>query len=169
MYAARNSTRLRRLIGGGSGNMNREPGSTGVLDDVKIHVRFKLSSLWTSVMLCYVYGDYFELYVPGKLRSMLDGRIAPLGPVTQGVLVGTTILMAIPGLMVVLSLLLPSALSRIANIVLGSAYSLIVLVVISRAGWRFYVLMGIVEIVLTSLIVWYAWTWPRLKRPESDT
>jgi hypothetical protein len=133
-----------------------------VLDDVRIHVRIKLSALWMSVMLCYIYADYFELYVPGKLLAMQGGRIGPLGPATQGVLVGTAILMAIPSLMVFMSLALPSKASRLANIVLGGAYSVIVLAAISGGGaWRFYVLFGIVEIALTCLIVWYAWMWPR--------
>jgi len=39
------------------------------LDDIKIHVKVKLSALWASVVLCYIYGDYFGLYVPGILHG----------------------------------------------------------------------------------------------------
>ena len=74
------------------------------LEDAKIPVKIKLSALWTSLMLCYVYGDYFGLYRPGKLEHMIDGRMGPLGAVTQNVLVGTSIMMAIPALMVFLTL-----------------------------------------------------------------
>ena len=28
------------------------------LDDQRVHVRVKLAGLWTSLMLCYIYGDY---------------------------------------------------------------------------------------------------------------
>jgi hypothetical protein len=28
-------------------------------------------------------------------------------------------------------------------------------------SWVFYIFLGSVEVVLTALIVWYAWTWPR--------
>jgi len=28
------------------------------LQDVKVHVKAKLASLWTSLMFCYIYGDY---------------------------------------------------------------------------------------------------------------
>jgi hypothetical protein len=42
-----------------------------VFEDIKINVRFKLFALWSSVMFCYFYGDYFELYQPGKLQEML--------------------------------------------------------------------------------------------------
>ena len=34
------------------------------LEDFKVNVKIKLSVLWTSVMFCYIYEDYFELYVP---------------------------------------------------------------------------------------------------------
>ena len=54
-----------------------------MLDDIKVHVKFKLFALWTSVMFCYIYGDYFELYQPGKLPAMLAGRTA-LGAVSGG-------------------------------------------------------------------------------------
>lgn len=33
--------------------------STGIaLDDIKIHVKIRISALWASVMFCYIYGDY---------------------------------------------------------------------------------------------------------------
>lgn len=73
------------------------------LSDIKLHVRFKLSALWSALMFCYIYGDYFGLYVPGKLHGMLGGK-GPLGPVSEGSLVATALLLAVPGLMVFLSL-----------------------------------------------------------------
>ncbi len=58
----------------------------GSLDDVKIDVKIKLAALWTSVMFCCIYADYFGLYRTGTLQGMLQGRMSPLGPATQGVL-----------------------------------------------------------------------------------
>ena len=141
--------------------MGSEKQTVSVLDDIKIPVRMKLSSLWVSVVLCYVYGDYFELYVPGKLREMLEGRIGPLGPATQGVLVVTALLMAIPSVMVFLSVALRPNVSRLANIAFGAVYSVIMILVAIPSRWKFYQFLGVVEIALTLLIVWYAWTWPR--------
>jgi len=137
-----------------------------VFDDAPVPVRIKLAALWTSVMLCYMYCDYFELYVPGKLQSMLDGRMGPLGAVTQGVLVGTAVMMIIPSLMVFLSVALSARASRALNIVLGVLYSVIMMFAI-RGTWTFYRLFGVVEIALTLLVVWYAWRWPRVERPEA--
>lgn len=130
------------------------------LEDFKVPVKLKLSALWASLMFCYIYGDYFGLYVPGALQSMLDGRMGPLGPTTQGVLLGTSVLMAIPSLMPFLALALKPSVLRPLNIVLGLAYT--VIMAISMPGaWRFYQMLGVVEIVLTLLIVGYAWAWPK--------
>ena len=30
-----------------------------------------------------------------------------------------------------------------------------------RGAWRFYQLLGLMEITLTAVVVWFAWTWPR--------
>ncbi|MGI8508833.1 MAG: DUF6326 family protein [Gemmatimonadaceae bacterium] len=130
------------------------------LDDMKIHVKIKISALWASVMFCYIYGDYFELYEPGKLHAMMEGRIGPLGPATQGVLFGTSVMMVIPSVMVFLSLVLKPYLNRWVNIILGVAYTVIMLITMS-GSWAFYIFLGIVEVVLTALIVWYAWNWPK--------
>ena len=136
-----------------------------MFDDTRIPLRLKLSALWCSVMFCYLYGDYFELYSPGKLPSMLSGRMA-LGPISQGVLLGMAVMMAIPSLMIFLSLILSVTLTRWLNVVLGAAYTLIIVLVLLVPGsWYFYLFLGLVEIALTLTIVWYAWTWP--KQPAS--
>lgn len=69
-------------------------------------VRIRLAALWASLTFCYLYGDYFGLYRPGKLQGMLDGA-GPVGPASQGSLLFVAALLMIPGLMVALSILLP--------------------------------------------------------------
>jgi hypothetical protein len=129
------------------------------LDDIRIHVKMKISALWASVMFCYIYADYFGLYKTGQLEAMMEGRFPNFAPATQGVLVGTAILMAVPSIMVFLSLVLKPRPNRWVNIVLGVIYTLLVLITM-RGAWVFYIFFGVVEVVLTGLIVWYAWTWP---------
>ena len=123
-------------------------------------VQLKLAMLWASVVFCYVYGDYFGLYVPGTLKSVLDGRMGPLGPTTQDVLLGTTALMAIPSLMPFACMVLKPAWNRAANLVFGIVYSAVMALTLSGA-WRFYQALGVVEILLTLAVCWYAWKWPR--------
>jgi hypothetical protein len=131
--------------------------SPASLVDIKLHVRFKLSALWTALMFCYIYGDYFGLYVPGKLQGMLDGD-GPVGPVSEATLVGTALLLAVPGLMVFLSLLLPPRLCRWLNIGLGLFYTAIMLLTMPGAWW-FYIVLGVIEVALSLLIAAMAWRW----------
>jgi hypothetical protein len=130
------------------------------LDDIKVHVKLKISALWASVMFCYVYGDYFLLHQPGKLRDVMEGKMAPLGPTTQGVLLFTSVSMAIPAVMIFLSVALRAKLNRWLNIILGLLYTVFVLITM-RGAWTFYLFLGSVDVALTALIVWHAWNWPR--------
>ena len=129
------------------------------MEDIPVPVKLKLAALWTSVMFLYIYADYFGLYVPGALQKMLYGQMPPLGAVTQGVLLGTSLMLAIPALMIFLSVALKPGLSRWLNIVFGVVYTLIIC--ITMWNWQFYILYGVLEIGLTGLVVWYAWKWPR--------
>jgi hypothetical protein len=130
-----------------------------MLSDIRIHVRFKLSALWAALMFCYIYGDYFGLYVPGKLKGMLDGE-GPIGPVSEVSLVATALLLAVPGLMVFVSLVLSPRLCRWANILLGLFYAAIMVLTMPGAWW-FYITLGVIEVALSLLIVVCAWRWPR--------
>ena len=123
------------------------------LSDLTIHTKLKLSALWASTMFCYIYCDYFELYVPGKLESMLQGEMGALGAVTQEVLMGTSILMAIPSLMVFLSVALPARYNKILNIVFGTFFTLLMALLTYIVGWYFYKFFAAIETVLTALVV----------------
>ena len=129
------------------------------LADAPVPVRIKLCALWASVMFCYVYGDFFGLFRPGKLTDMLAGQ-TPVGPVNQTLLLLFAVVMAVPSAMVFLSLVLPPRVARWANIILGLAYSAI-MVVTMRGAWGFYIFLGCIETALTLAIAWYAWRWPR--------
>lgn len=95
----------------------------GSLDDLKIDVKIKLAALWTSVMFCYIYADYFGLYRTGALQGMLQGRMGPLGPATQGVLLAVAAVLAIPAVMIFLSLALKPNPNRWLNAILGILYT----------------------------------------------
>jgi len=68
--------------------------------------------------------------------------------------------MAIPSVMVFLSLTLKAKANRWANIILGIVYTGVILITLLMPGvWAYYLFYGSVEVVLTALIVWYAWKW----------
>ncbi len=144
--------------------MDRISNVGSALDDRIVPVRIKLAALWASVMFCYIYADYFGLYVPGKLQGMLNGKMGPLGATTQAVLVGASIVMIIPSLMIFLSIALHPTLNRRLNLIVGALYTFIILV--TMWGWAFYVVFGVVEVALTGLVCWNAWRWPRPRAAE---
>lgn len=141
--------------------MNTQRSTKAALEDLKVPIKLKLAALWTSLMILYIYGDYFGLFQPGNLQDMLQGKMGPLGATTQGVLLGTSVLMAVPSLMVFLSLVMKPGLSRVLNIFLGLLYAIIMLVSMPGA-WTFYLFLGVIEVALSLLIVWQAWKWPRM-------
>jgi hypothetical protein len=80
--------------------------------------------------------------------------LEPFGAISQRALLGMAAVMIIPSLTPFLSLVLPAGANRWMNIVFGALYSLIMMMVI-RGGWHYYVLFGLIEITLTVLIIWY--------------
>ena len=140
------------------------------LEDFKINVKFKLSALWTAVMFCYIYGDYFSLYVPTCIAGFISGETMLDSPIK---LFAASMLMAIPALMIFLSLALKPQLSKWLNILFGTIYTAIMLLIAITSiapWWTFYVFLALVESCITLLIVWYAWKWPeRNSTPETIT
>ena len=135
-----------------------------MLIDEKVHTKLRLASLWASVMFCYIYADYFGLFAPGQLASMNQGQIPPLGHSSDGVMIFVSAMMALPSLMIFLSVILPAWPNRILNMLCGSLYT----VIISLTMWSgvHFIFYGVIEIALTLLVVFYAWSWPR-KSAES--
>ena len=131
------------------------------LENFKVPVKIKLAALWCSVMFCYVYGDYFSLYVPNKVQDFINGKTLLDSPLK---LFAASILMVIPALMIFLSVAMKPQLNRWLNILFGSIYTVIMLLIaISSIApwWSFYVFLAVVEMALTTTIVIYAWRWPK--------
>lgn len=130
------------------------------LEDARISVKLKLSALWAAIMFCYIYGDIFSFHQPGVITDIIAGKMGPFG-VTQGLLLGFSLFMAVPAVMVFLSLVLKPKLSRWTNIVLGIFYLIANSFSAFSSSWAYFIAWGIVEGTLNILIVWYAWKWPK--------
>ncbi len=129
------------------------------LEDVKVPVRLKLSALWVSVMLMYVYVDIFGFYKPGTIDGILVGRVWQFD-INQTWAFGALALMTIPSLMVALALTLPARAARWANLVIAPIYLLVTISNPIGETWVFMWLGSAVEAVLLLFIIRYAWTWP---------
>ncbi|MEO8932694.1 MAG: DUF6326 family protein [Xanthomarina sp.] len=131
------------------------------LIDFDINIKIKLAGLWTATTLCYLYGDYFELYTPDKVESLLSGENALNSPLMLFI---ASIILAIPPLMIFLSLVLKPRINKILNIIFGLLFTIMMLMIAinSLTPWHaFYVFLAIIEATLTFLIVWKAFHWPR--------
>ncbi|AFL82595.1 hypothetical protein Aeqsu_3161 [Aequorivita sublithincola DSM 14238] len=129
--------------------------------DFQINIKIKLAGLWTATTLCYLYGDYFQLYIPGQVESLISGENALNSPLKLFI---ASIILAIPPIMIFLSLVLKPRLNRILNIILGSIFTIMMvsIAINSLTPWyAFYVFLAIVEAILTFKIVWKAFKWPR--------
>ena len=137
-----------------------------MLYNPKVNIKIKLSLLWTSVLFCYLYGDYFELYVPDKVNGLLTGDNIMDSP--KNLLIASIVL-SIPSLMVGLSILLKPKINRFLNILFGIIFTVMMLFIAfnSLTTWYgFYVYLAILESIITFSIVWHAWKWPTIITQE---
>lgn len=135
------------------------------LEDFKVNIKIKLSALWAGVTLCYLYCDYFELYVPKKIEGIISGENLLNSPAK---LFSAGVLLAIPAMMIFLSILLKPILSKWLNIGVGILFTIIMILICftwSEGWYNFYLFYSIVESVITALIVWQAWKWPKATIP----
>jgi hypothetical protein len=131
------------------------------MEDYKINIKIKLSALWTSLMFCYIYGDYFELYVPNKVKGLIDGNNMLDSPFK---LLLATLLMVVPSLMIFLSLILLPRINRLLNLILGTLFTAIMVLIglTSLTSWlTFYAFLAAIESVITLTIIFQAWNWPK--------
>jgi hypothetical protein len=135
--------------------------SRSALEDLRIPVQAKLAAAWTSFMLLYIYVDYFALYKPGVIDDIRAGVVWELGISQVFVVVGLS-LMAVPILMVFLSMTLPARANRLLNLVVAPIYVVVSAVNALDESWTYFYTLTIgLEVILLALIVRYAWTWPR--------
>ena len=132
---------------------------TRQLEDFRVPTSIKLALLWATLMSLYIYNDYFDMYMPGTIRAMSQGRMGPLGSATPMVMVAVALLLAIPALMIFLSAALPSVWSKWLNVLLGTVYTAVEAVTF-QGPYLFYKLVVAIEIALSLLIVLFALRWP---------
>lgn len=72
--------------------------------------------------------------------------------------------MVIPPLMIVISLILKPILNRWLNMIFGSIFTIMMILIAfgSLTPWySFYVFLAIIESILTTVIIWNAYKWPK--------
>jgi hypothetical protein len=117
------------------------------------------SMMGNSDALLYLCG-YLGFYTPRNFEKVVAGEIGGIR-ITEGFLFAMALWMAIPSVMVFLSLMLKATANRWVNIIAGmlSIIALGATFFIGEISAR-YTFQAIVEAVLIALILWHAWRWP---------
>jgi len=132
-----------------------------IFGDAKIDIKIRLSAIWVTLMLFYIYADILGFYTPGVIEKVISGEIGGV-QISSAFLLIMAVWMAVPSVMVLLSLTLKASLNRLVNIIIA-IISVLMLGVTFFAGEisARYVFQAIVEGILMASIVWQAWKWPR--------
>jgi hypothetical protein len=119
-----------------------------------------LSTLWIFVLFNYLYCDVVTLMDAKTLNQIVTGTVEGIN-MTEGFLLGASILMEIPIAMVLLSRMLNYRMNRLANIIAGIIMTAVQLssLVFGSSPTMYYIFFSIIEISCTSFIVWHSWTW----------
>ena len=128
----------------------------------------KLAAAWTSFMFFYIYVDYFHLYKPGVIDDLRAGIVFEFD-ISPTLLTVFLAVIAIPALMVTLSMTLPARVNRATNLVVASLYIPVTVFNAVGESWdwaSFYGLSIGIEVLLLVFILRSAWTWPRTSSPS---
>jgi len=149
----------------------RQPATT--LDDQRIPVRAKLAAAWTSFVFLYAYVDILAFFKPGVIDDIEVGIVWEFD-ISQTLLTTFLALLAIPILMVVLSMTLPARANRVTNLVVAAVQVPFAAFNVVGESWTYYYGLGVaLEVSILVVILRYAWTWPRTApsatSPDRDT
>ena len=140
--------------------MRKRPPTT-TLEDQRIPVQAKLAAAWTTFMFLYAYVDIIAFFKPGVVDDILAGIVFEFD-ISQTLLTAFLALMAIPILMVVLSMTLPARANRITNLIVASVQVPYAAFNAVGESWTYFYGLGVaLEVIVLALILRYAWTWPR--------
>jgi len=132
-------------------------------EEMKINTRIRLAALWTAVMFCYLYGDYFALYIPGQAGKLVNGETLLDSPIK---VFAASVLMSIPPLVIIASVMARARLARLLNIIFGIMFTAIMLLIVVTSfpitpEVSAYVFYALLESVITIVIIRLALKWPR--------
>ncbi|PWW25201.1 hypothetical protein JD79_04399 [Geodermatophilus normandii] len=114
-------------------------------------------------MFLYVYVDILNFFKPGVVDDILAGIVHEYDAGPTFLAIGLT-LMAIPILMVVLSMTLPARVNRTANLIVASVQIPVAAYNAVGESWSYSYFYGLsigLEVLILAFILRSAWTWPR--------
>ena len=138
--------------------------TVGTYQQAQLPVQAKLAAAWTSFMFLYVYVDILGFYRPGHVDEILAGVVHEFETGPTFVALALTAL-AIPILMILLSVTLPARANRTINLVVATLYIPFSIYIVSgEESWDYSYFYGLsigLEVLLLAFILLSAWAWPR--------
>lgn len=130
--------------------------TTSTVTDRRVPRRTVVASLWLFVLLCYLYCDVLTLFRAEDLRAVLSGQVGGV-VMSDGFLLGASVLMTIPIGMVLVSRVAPRRVARWGTVVAASVMTVV------QVGSLFvgetalhYAYFSAIEIMTTVVLAWYA-------------
>lgn len=128
--------------------------------------RVTLALLWIWALFNYVYGDVLQIFAifmqPGLQAQLESGNFGGI-PLTDTATFAMAAVMELSLAMVFLSWKLPYKANRVANMTIGSLFTVIMGLILFGPGrvppFSGYTLYGLIEMGITVAIVATAWKW----------
>ena len=135
-----------------------------ILENPKVNIKLKLSILWITLLWFYAYNDIISMFRQDIHEDALAGEFGGIA-MTPEFLVGASLLMTIPIIMIFLSTVLPARINRTTNIIVGIFHAVLLAATAAVPGetWAHYAMYMGFEGVVILLIICFAWKWPLQK------
>lgn len=125
--------------------------------ETPVETRVRLSALWTTVMLLVAFVDLFSLY-RADVRANIEAGQMFVFEIGETFLLGVIVYVAVPTLMIALSVLLPRRVVRPLTLVIAPLFALtIVGGAVGEMGY--YVLGSALELVLLAVVMVISVRW----------
>jgi len=130
------------------------------LNEFKANTRLKITGLWTTLMLLYIYCDIYSTFRTGHLEDAMAGKMGPF-EVNQATLAILGFLMIPTALMVAVSLFAKAGIVKWASMIVGALYTLVNIGNLVGETWVYYWIYGVLELAITIFIIIVAAKWPK--------
>ena len=125
--------------------------------ETPVETRVRLSALWTTVMLLVAFVDLFSLY-RADVRANIEAGQMFVFEIGETFLLGVIVYVAVPTLMIALSVLLPRRVVRPLTLVIAPLFA--VTIVGGAVGeMGYYVLGSAIELVLLAVVMVISVRW----------
>ncbi len=122
-----------------------------------VDTRVRLAALWTTIMIIVAFVDIFSLYRADVRASIEAGQLFVF-EIGEGFLLGVTMYVALPTLMIAASVLLPRRAVRALTFVIAPLFA-VTIVGAALGEMGYYVLGSALELILLAVIMVIAVRW----------